>query len=152
MRKTIVRRLEALEAANRAREEQELSSLTRALNYIWIIVLAYYLGDLRSDEDPFSVQLRALKFVLTGDFVEDIYQLAKLYKDACRRLFAKARLDFDATPSIVLFEVFVTMVNQLPDQWLKWLHSNLRETSDHLDIPAGSNLPRQLAADNFLWL
>ena len=48
MRKTILRRLDALETANRAREEKVLSSIRGARVYVWIIVFAYYLGDLRS--------------------------------------------------------------------------------------------------------
>jgi hypothetical protein len=53
MRKTINRRLEALEQEHRSREEKELSSLGEARFYIWMIVLAYYLAGLKSHEkDP----------------------------------------------------------------------------------------------------
>ena len=50
MRRTILRRLEALEKEHRAREQKELSSLKGARMYIWRIVLAYHLGGLKSDE------------------------------------------------------------------------------------------------------
>jgi hypothetical protein len=49
MKKTALRRLEALEMEERSREQKELSSLAEARIYIWIIVLAYYLGGLESD-------------------------------------------------------------------------------------------------------
>src|SRR2546430_5127792 len=51
MRKTTLRRLEALEKEHRSREQEELSSLEGALVYIRLIVLAYYLGGLKSDEE-----------------------------------------------------------------------------------------------------
>ena len=44
MRKATLRRLEALEK----REQQELSSLEQARMHAWVIVIAYYLGDLES--------------------------------------------------------------------------------------------------------
>ena len=46
MRKTTLRRLETLEKEHRSREQKELRSLRVARTYIWIIVLAYYLGGL----------------------------------------------------------------------------------------------------------
>ena len=163
MRKTIPRRLNVLEAANRAREERELSSLRDACMcvrmYVWVIVFAYYLGDLRLDEEsPHEAHARALKYKSDDDFLdaiirkEDFSGISERYEDARRRLFARAGLDFHATPPEVLFEAFVTMVNQLPDQWLKWLSSNIRQGCGDLEISAGYNLPRQLSADNFIWL
>jgi hypothetical protein len=41
MKKTALRRLEALEMEERSREQKELSSLAEARIYIWIIVLAF---------------------------------------------------------------------------------------------------------------
>ena len=66
----------------------------------------------------------------------DVLGFSERHYDAYRRLFAKAGLDFDATPRAVLFEAFVTMVNQLPDYWLKWLRSNLRQWCDDLRFRA----------------
>ena len=40
--------------------------------------------------------------------------------DAYRRLFAEVGLDFDTSERAVLFDAFVTMVNQLPDYCLNW--------------------------------
>jgi hypothetical protein len=146
MRKTILRRLEFLEREHRSREQEKLDSLAEAKMYLWLIALGYYLGDLQSDEkdDPFEGSERALK-VSNGLIYEQ-------YNDAYRRLFAKVGLDFDATPRNVLFDAFVTMVNRLPDQWLDWLRTHLRKYCLHAEIPAGSNIPRGLSGDDFLFL
>ena len=140
MRKTILRRLDLLEAANRAREEKELSSIRSARMYIRIVVFAYYLGDLRLDEEsPNEAHARALNYKSKYDFTDalmkkDISGFLERHYDAYRRLFAKVGLDFDATPRAVLFEAFVTMVDQLPDHWQKWLRCNLREWCGDLAI------------------
>jgi hypothetical protein len=149
MRKTISRRLEALEQKHRSREEKELSSLGDARFYIWMIVLAYYLGDLKSDEkDPWEAYRRALQYPSHYGALFEESEFCKRLNDAYRRLFANVGLDVDGTPPSVLFERFVTMVNQLPEQWLNWLRSNLRQYCSHAEIPTGSNLPRRLSADN----
>ena len=120
-----------------------------------MIVLGHYLGNLRLDEEsPNEAHARALKYKSKYDYTDalmkkDVSGFRERYHDAYRRLFAQAGLDFDATPRAVLFEAFVTMVNQLPDQWLKWLSSNLRQWCGDLEIPAGENLPRQLSAQQF---
>ena len=105
MRKTVLRRLEVLEKEHRYCEEQELSSLRTARMYIWRIVLAYYLGGLKSNEkDDSDANARALKYRPRYDFFEvilkvmhenDIKALSEFverYRDAYRRLFAKAGL------------------------------------------------------------
>jgi regulator of sigma D len=163
MRKTVLRRLEALEKEHRYREEQELSSLWTARMYIWRIVLAYYLGGLKSNEESASdANARALKYQSGYDYFEvilkvmhenDIKALSEIserYRDAYRRLFAKVGLDFDKTQPSVLFDAFVTMVNELPDKWLNRLRSDLQEWCSGVEIAAGSNLPRRLSADNFI--
>ena len=115
--------------------------------YIWNIVLAYYLGGLKSDETSCrEAYARALKYPSWNDYLEalfkkDIAELHKRFDDAYRRLFATVGLDFDCTPPSILFDALVTMVNQLPDQWLNWLRFNLREFCSHAEIAAGSNLP-----------
>jgi hypothetical protein len=155
MRKTTLRRLEALEKENRSREEEELSSLLDARMYLWRIVLAYYLGGLESDEEEniSDAHARALNYRSARDLFEATdTEICERYNDACRRLFAKVGLDFDDTPPNVLFDAFVTMVNQLPDHWLNWLRSQLREHYSDAEIAAGSNLPRRLSGDNFLCL
>jgi hypothetical protein len=161
MRKTILRRLEVLEKDYHSRKQRELSSLREARWYVWKVILGYYLGDLRSDEsDPFEAETRALKYASEHDHLEvflkvrrdkDIGAMSEVierYNDAYRRLFSKVGLDFDKTPPNILFDAVVTMVNQLPEQWLNWLRSNLQEWCGHAEIAAGSNLPRRLSADN----
>ena len=154
MRKTILRRLDVLEAANRAREEKELSSLRHACTYVWIIVFAYYLGDLRLDErSPHEAHARALKYKSDDDFLdaiirkEDFSGIWERYDDAHRQLFAKAGLDFHATPPGVLFEAFVTMVNQLPDQWL--VAYSVDSGSSRCSVSRGR--PREVARTHTRW-
>jgi hypothetical protein len=160
MRKTTLRRLEALEKEERSRQERELSSLQRALVDIRQIVLAYHLGDLKSDEWwPGEAEARALKYPSLENYGEALFkvvrkkdikamsELDERFNDAYRRLFAKVGLDFDDTPPSVLFDAFVALVDQLPEQWLNWLRSELRECG--AEIAAGSNLPRGLSGDNF---
>jgi hypothetical protein len=55
----------------------------------------------------------------------------------------------DQEPPSVLFETFVMLVNNLPDQWLSWLRQNVCAYC-RVKIPAGLNLPRELSSDNFL--
>jgi hypothetical protein len=160
MRQRILRRLEVLEKGHRSREERELGSLRTALVYIWQVVLGYYLGDLEPDERyPSDAEWRALMFASEDDWYatfskaekkdkEAILEMEERYNDAYRRLFAKVGLDFDDTPRHVLFSALVTMVNQLPDQWLKWLRSNLQQWAPYAEIAIGSNLPRRLSGDN----
>jgi hypothetical protein len=148
--------------------------LQRALVYIWEIVFAYYLGDLKSDENrdrdgdeniadeyedvgsPAKEYAKALKYPSYDDYCEALFEkdpeIPNRVYDAYCRLFAKVGLDFASAPSNVLFDAFVTMVDQLPDQWLNWLRSNLQQWCRDAEIAVGSNLPRRLSPDNlFPW-
>jgi hypothetical protein len=79
MRITILRRLEALEEKYRSYEQKEWSSLRTARTYIWMIVLAYYLGDLRpEDDDPHSAYDRVVKLPRDHDFSAASIQKAGL--------------------------------------------------------------------------
>jgi len=83
------------------------------------------------------------------------FEMVERYHDAYRRLFAKVGLDFDATPRSVLFDAFVRMVNELPDEHLNRLRSQfdlnwLRSQFESCAIASGTNLPRGITADNFL--
>jgi hypothetical protein len=156
MRITILRRLEALEEKYRSYEQKERSSLLTALTYIWMIVLAYYLGDLRpEDDDPHSAYDRVVKLPRDHDFSDASIQKAGLeyrnrLNDAYCRFFAARGLDLDEAPLSALFNAFVISVDQLPDQWLSWLKSNLQSYCRNVTIAPGSNLPRQISSDNFL--
>jgi hypothetical protein len=157
MRKTVLRRLEALEKEYRSSEQRELHGLRTAQIYIWKIVLAYYLGGLKLDEErPSDAEASALKYRSEYEFFDallrkDIVDIHERYNDAYHRLFAKVGLDFNNTPRNELFEAFVAMVNQLPDKWRDWLRSNFEQYCQHVEIAAGSNLPRRLSADNFFF-
>jgi len=70
--------------------------------------------------------------------------------DAYCRFFAARGLDLDEAPVSALFNAFVISVDQLPDQWLSWLKSNLQSYCRNVMIAPGSNLPRQISSDNFL--
>jgi hypothetical protein len=141
MRQSILRRLEALEKDHRSREQRERSLLQDVLVHIWTIVLAYYLGDLQSDEDITEAHARALKYPSEDDYFAGLLEgeIRERYNDAYRRLFAKVGLEFDDTPRSVLFDALVTMVNRLPEKWLNWLRS-------HWGWYRGA--PRGLSGDN----
>ena len=162
MRKTILRRLEALEKQLRSREEKEQSLLLSGFMSVRTVVLAYYLGNLKSEErDAFEGYTRALKYLSSEEYAEDLFckkgtgdyrRIRKRENDAYQRLFAKVGLDFDTTPPTALFDAFVTMVDQLPDRWLTWLRSQWEFRSGELVIPPGAKLPRHLSAENFIAL
>ena len=163
--RNVLRRLEVLEQHYRSREQREIRSLRAACICIWKIVLAYYLGDLKSDEDdPLDAEARALKYPSQDDYFQAgltainnndtraISEIVERYNDAFLRLFAKVGLDFDNTPRNVLFDALVTMINQLPEKWLNRLRSDLRRWCPNAEIAVGSNLPRRLFGNNiFLW-
>ena len=155
MRRTNLRRLEALENQQRCREQKEQDALRTASAYIWQIVLAYYLGELDSDKELLEAFVRALKYESKDEYSDVLFRkggsgLSERYTDAYDRLFANVGLDLKYASSRELFDAFVTMVNQLPDQWLNWLRSNLQQWCRDAELEPGSNLPRGLSPDNFL--
>jgi hypothetical protein len=109
-------------------------------------VLAYYVGGLNPDEeDPGEAEARALNYESRHDYLEALFkgqtpEISERFKNAARRLFAQVDLDFDRSPPSALFEAFVKMVNQLPEQWLAWLKSNLQECPT-APIVASSKVP-----------
>ncbi len=62
-------------------------------------------------------------------------------KNAARRLFAQAGLDFDRSPPRALFESFVRLLDELPPQWMNWLSCNLQEAWRGAPIDTGPNVP-----------
>jgi hypothetical protein len=147
MRQRTLRRLEVLEQEERSHKLQQQSSLATISFFCWTIVLAYYVGGLKpDDEDPGEAHARALNYVSRDDYLEALFkeeipEINKRFKNAARRLFAQVGLDFDRSPPSALFESFVSMLNQLPEQWLKWLKSNLREDCRSAPIGVGSHIP-----------
>jgi hypothetical protein len=157
MRQGILRRLEALEEEDRLREQKARRSFGEARACAWAVVLGYHLGGLKSGECPFKAQSRALNYkskpeapwkVINYSTPEAVSKFFDQFNDAFRRLFAKFGLDFDNTPRNVLFDAFVKMVNELPDEWLNWLQSELRQWCPDVEIAVGSNLPRRLSPAN----
>jgi hypothetical protein len=147
MRKRNLRRLEVLEKEERSRKLKQQSSWATISFFCWKIVLAYYVGGLKPDnEDPGEAEARALSYESRYDYLQalsngEIPEINKRFKDASRRLFAQVGLDFDRSPRRALCESFVRMLNELPDQWLNWLKSNLQEEYRSAEIGAGPNLP-----------
>jgi len=155
MKTSVIRRLESLEKEHRIFKQNEKSSLDDARICLWIIVLAYYVGDLKPEhDDPSNAHNRALKyppnFCLDPESEDHRIDHFKRTYDAYRRFFAARGVVGDA-PLRVYFDTFVTAVNELPAQWSSWLRSNLQNCGD-LKIPSGSNIPRQLSCDHFLLL
>jgi hypothetical protein len=156
MKTSVIRRLDSLEKEHRIFKQNEESSLDEARTYLWIIVLAYYVGDLKPEhDDPFKARDRALKYPPNFSFnprseEQASDHLMRTY-DAYRRFFAARGVVEDA-PLRVYFDAFVTAVNELPAQWSSWLRSNLQQWCGDLKIPTGSNVPRQLSCDHFLLL
>jgi hypothetical protein len=132
MRKKILRKLEILETEQRSCQRNHQSSLETTAFLAWKAVFAYYLGDLRlDDEDPHEAEAKALGYESHYEYLEalfnaEIAEINKRFKDACRRLFAQLGLDFDHTPRSVLSEAFCRLVKALPEQCWQWLECNLQ--------------------------
>jgi hypothetical protein len=147
MRKRIIRWVEVLEKEERSRKLRQQSWLATSSFLCWTIVLAYYVGGLQSDEEgPGEAQARALNYESRDGYLEALFkgeipEINKRYKNAARCLFAQVGLDFDRSPPSTLFESFVRMINELPEQWLKWLNSNLEDECRSAPFGTGSNIP-----------
>jgi hypothetical protein len=153
MKKTILRRLDALEREERSRQRQDKNLFMSGQLIVWTIVLGYYVGELQPEnDDPYSALERALKespndcarAVISE---ECLVENRRRYHDAYRQLFAACELDLNQAGRNELFEAFVLLVDQLPDKWLSWLRADLEQYSE---IAAGTNLPRGLSCENFL--
>ena len=103
MRKTTLRKLEVLETEERAHKLKDQSHGNNSL-LCWKVVLAYYLGDLKpDDEDPGEAAARALGYESNYEYFEALFrgkiaEIDKRFKDACCRVFAQLGLDFDHSP------------------------------------------------------
>jgi hypothetical protein len=147
MRKRTLHRVDVLEKAERSRQLDQHSSLATSFFFCRKVVLAHYLGGLEADdEDPGEAEARALSYESRDDYLEALFkgeksEINKRFRNAARRLFAQAGLDFDRSPRSALFESFVGMVNELPPQWMNWLSSNLQEECRKAPTGTGSNVP-----------
>jgi hypothetical protein len=147
MSEKIFRRVDALEKEERARQLDEESLLATTFFICWKVVLAHYLGGLEpDDEDPGEAAARALDYESRDDYLEALFkgqksEINKRFKNAARRLFAQAGLDFDRSPPSAFSESFVRLLGELPPQWMNWLTSNLREDCHSAPTGTGSNIP-----------
>jgi hypothetical protein len=147
MSERILRRVDVLEKEERSRQLEQHSSLATTFFFCRKVVLAHYLGGLEpDDEDPGEAEARALSYESRDDYLEALFkgeksEINKRFKNAARRLFAQAGLDFDRSPRSALFESFVGMVDELPPQWMNWLTSNLQEAWRGAPIGTGPNVP-----------
>jgi hypothetical protein len=145
MRERTLCRVDVLEQEERCRQLERQSSLATIYFFCWRIVLAYYIGDLKGDEDPGEAAARALNYASQSDYLQALFQgeqqeINERFKNAAHRVFAKVGLDFDSCSPRTLFESFVSLANQLPEQWMEWLKSNLQEEC-RSPIVTRSNLP-----------
>jgi predicted phage terminase large subunit-like protein len=147
MRKRILSRVDVLEKEERSRKLDQQSSVATISFFCRKIVLAYYVGGLKpDDEDPGEAEARALNYESRDDYLDALFNgekqdINKRFKNAARRLFAQAGLDFDRGPPSALFDAFVRLVNQLPEPWLRWLQSNLQEGCHSAPIGTRSKIP-----------
>jgi hypothetical protein len=146
MRRRILRRLDVLEKEECSRSLRRQASLATISFFYWKILLAYYVGGLKpNDEDPGEAEARSLNYESRNAYLKALFQgekteINKRFKNAARRLFAQVGADFDRSPPSVLFESFLRMANQLPEPWLSWLWSNLREECRSGPINTSSNV------------
>jgi hypothetical protein len=121
MRKRILSRVDVLEKEERSRKLDQQSSVATISFFCRKIVLAYYVGGLKpDDEDPGEAEARALNYESRDDYLDALFNgekqdINKRFKNAARRLFAQAGLDFDRGPPSALFDAFVRLVNELPE-------------------------------------
>jgi hypothetical protein len=158
MRKATLRQLEVLEREERSYQREHQSSLETLAFLCWKVLLAYHLGDLELDEqDPGEAEARALQYDSRYDYLEallnwGIGEINKRFKEAGRRLFGQVNLDFDRSSRSALSQAFVTLVNELPAQWLQWIESNsqvLRNSRVFTQIGKAA-LERVVIPDNLL--
>ena len=105
MRRRTLRRLDVLEKEERSRKPQRQASLATMFFFCRKIVLAYYVGGLRSDEDPGEAEARALNYESRNDYLDALFtgeeqEINKRFKNAARRLFAAVGLNFDRSPQL----------------------------------------------------
>jgi predicted phage terminase large subunit-like protein len=146
MRKRILSRVDVLENEERSRKLDQQSSVATISFFCRKIVLASYVGGLKlDDEDPGEAEARALNYDSRKDYLEALLkgekqEINRRFRNAARRLFVQAGLNFDRSRPSALFESFVWLVNQLPEPWLSWLQSNLKEGCHSAAFGTRSNI------------
>jgi hypothetical protein len=146
MRKRILSRVDVLENEERSRKLDQQASVATISFFCRKVVLAYYVGGLKPDEEnPGEAEARALNYASRNDYLEALFKKEKQdidrrFNDATRRLFALVGLNFDREPPSALFDSF-ELINQLPEPWLRWLQSNLKEGCHSAPIGTRSKIP-----------
>ena len=151
MRKSILRRLEALEKEERNRQDQQdasLDPLRRAIYFIKIVVLAYYVGRLEPDEGPISGWARALNYQSPRELIDalskkDQQEVDKRTHAAFLRLYAQVGIDAGGASERALFDALLKLANQLPKQWLERIESTCRDAIPVLNRIRRSSSHRQ---------
>jgi hypothetical protein len=93
------------------------------------IVLAYHLGALKEDENPFDGLARALGYERSSE-LNDKDEVVKKYVDALETLYARAGLDYLSSRAAATEEAFDKMLEQVSEQWVKPIET--AQTSDEL--------------------
>jgi len=133
MSKRISRRVDVLENEQRFRQSEIQSSWATIFFFCWKIAFAHYLGTLKPDgEDPGEAEARALNYESRDAYLEVLLngekqEINKRFRNAARQLFAQVGLDFDRSPPRLLFASFVRMIGELPEPWIDWLNSKVKE-------------------------
>jgi hypothetical protein len=110
MRKRTRSRVDVLENEERSRKLDQQSSAATISFFCWKVVLAYYVGGLKpNDEDPGEAEARALNYESRNDYLDALLkgekqEINRRFKNAARRLFAQAGLNFDRSPPSALFD------------------------------------------------
>jgi hypothetical protein len=167
MRKSTLRRLEALENEERYRQEQlenaeryrqeredaALENAQDAFFYIRTILLAYYVGGLKPQEAVLTGYARALNYQSTTptesrDVLKDALSkgdpdLEKRIQEAELRLYAQVGIDANHASEDVLFDEVFKLANQLPEKWLDLIKRN----NPMVDFVPGTVLPIIFSSD-----
>jgi hypothetical protein len=104
MTKTILSRVDVLENEERSRKLDQQSSVATISFFCRKIVLAYYIGGLKpDDDDPGEAEARALNYESRKDYLDALLkgekqEIKRRFNNAARRLFARAGLNFERTP------------------------------------------------------
>jgi hypothetical protein len=160
--------LEAEEHEKRQDEENarfEKERLDEARSFIMEIVLAFYLGGLKPGEPPIRAYARALNYgseeeyinvvdkcrqayddiELSRDPIEanpaygDLVDFATRRREAELRLYAQVGINAEHAPADVLTNAFIQLANQLPEQWLRYIKSELDD--DYIMVGPGTPIP-----------
>ena len=121
MRKTLLRHLEALE--RQCGPDQEAARRQAFLDFAVFGLLAYHVGGLKSNEDPFEGIARALNYRTSLDLFKacgsDKAKVGKRIGDARRQFFS--HFERHPSPQEPLEEAIPRMAARLPKELQAWI-------------------------------